>query len=56
MRSWLRPRSAPTGLTFGQSHLYDWWREFVLIAVLPALAVIHLVFINSQRRGSLIAA
>jgi hypothetical protein len=43
-------------LTFGQSHLSDWWREFVLIAVLPALAVIHLVFINSQRRGSLIAA
>jgi hypothetical protein len=31
-------------------------REFVLIAVLPSLAVIHLVFINSQRRGSLIAA
>jgi hypothetical protein len=43
-------------LTFGQSHLSDWWREFVLIAVLPALAVIHLVFINFQRRGSLIAA
>ena len=27
-------------LTFGQSHLSDWWREFVIIAVLPTLAVI----------------
>jgi hypothetical protein len=43
-------------LTFGQSHLSDWWREFVIIAVLPALAVLHLVSINSQRRGSLLAA
>jgi len=43
-------------LTFGQSHLSDWWREFVIIAVLPAIAVIHLVSINSQRRGSLLAA
>jgi hypothetical protein len=43
-------------LTFGQSHLSDWWREFVIIAVLPALAVIHLVFIYSNRRGPLIAA
>jgi hypothetical protein len=40
-------------LTFGQSHLSDWWREFVLIAVLPALAVIHLIYINSHRHGSL---
>jgi hypothetical protein len=39
-------------LTFGQSHLSDWWREFVIIAVLPTLAVIHLVFINSHRRVS----
>ncbi len=37
-------------LTFGQSHLSDWWREFVLIAALPFLAVLHLVFINSHRR------
>jgi hypothetical protein len=46
-------------LTFGQSHLSDWWREFVLIAVLPALAVIHLAFIHSNssnRRGALVAA
>jgi hypothetical protein len=43
-------------LTFGQSHWSDWWREIVIIAVLPALAVIHLVFINTHRRGSLIAA
>ena len=43
-------------LTFGQSHLSDWWRELVIIAILPALAVIHLVFINTRRRGSLIAA
>jgi hypothetical protein len=43
-------------LTFGQSHLSDWWRELVIIAVLPTLAVLHLVWINSQRRGSLVAA
>jgi hypothetical protein len=43
-------------LTFGQGHLSDWWREFVIIAVLPALAVIHLVFIHSSGRGPLIAA
>jgi hypothetical protein len=43
-------------LTFGQIHLSDWWREFVIIAVLPTLAVLHLVFINSHRRGSLVAA
>lgn len=43
-------------LTFGQSHLSDWWREFVLIAVLPILAVLHVIFINSQRRAPLLAA
>jgi hypothetical protein len=43
-------------LTFGQSHLSDWWREFVIIAVLPTIAVIHLVSINSRGRGSLVAA
>jgi len=43
-------------LTFGQSHLADWWREFVLIAVLPVFAVLHLVSINSQRRDSPVAA
>jgi hypothetical protein len=43
-------------LTFGQSHLSDWWREIVIIAVLPTLAVLHLVSINSEQRGSLVAA
>jgi hypothetical protein len=43
-------------LTFGHSHLSEWWQEFVLIAILPALAVLHVVFINSHRRGSLVAA
>lgn len=43
-------------LTFGQTHLSDWWREYVLIAVLPILAVLHVVFINSHRRGSLVTA
>ena len=43
-------------LTFGQSHLSDWWREFVLISVLPVLAVLHVVLLNSQRRASLVAA
>lgn len=28
-----------------------WWREFVLIALLPAWAVLHLLKINSQRRA-----
>ena len=42
-------------LTFGQSHLSDWWQEFVIIAVFPALAVLHLVSINLHRRGSLAA-
>ncbi len=41
-------------LTFGQSRLSDWWREFVLIAVLPVLAVLHLAYIN-RRRYSLLA-
>ena len=39
-------------LTFGQTHLSDWWREFVLIAVLPILAVAHVAFINSQSLSS----
>jgi hypothetical protein len=39
-------------LTFGQTHLSDWWREFVLIAVLPILAVLHVAFINSQSLSS----
>jgi|GEM_PF-1937767 hypothetical protein len=42
-------------LTFGQSHLSDWWHEFVFIAVLPTLAVFHLVSIDSHRRGSPVA-
>ena len=45
-----------TQLTFGHSHLSEWWREYVLIAVFPILAVLHVVFINSHRRGSLVAA
>ena len=28
----------------------EWWREFVLIALLPSWAVVHLLQINSQRR------
>ena len=43
-------------LTFGQSHVSDWWREIVIIAVLPTLAVLHLVFINSHRQNSLVVA
>ena len=43
-------------LSFGQTHLPDWWREFVLIAVLPAFAVLHLVLINSHGRGAPVAA
>ena len=27
-----------------------WWREFVLIALLPSWAVVHLLQINSERR------
>jgi hypothetical protein len=37
-------------LTFGQSRLSDWWHEFVFIAVLPTLAMLHLVSINSLSR------
>jgi hypothetical protein len=42
-------------LTFGQSHLSDWWHQFVFIAVLPTLAVLHLASINSNKRGPPIA-
>jgi hypothetical protein len=42
-------------LTFGQNHLSDWWRELVIIAVLPALAILHLVSINFHRSGVQIA-
>jgi len=43
-------------LTFGQTHLADWWQEFVFIAVLPSVAAFHLVAINSKRRGEPLAA
>ena len=33
-----------------------WWREFVLIALLPMVAVVHLLQINSHRRGGLAIA
>lgn len=56
LAAWTLAAYAAQILTFGQSHLSDWWREFVIIAVLPTLAVLHLVSINSQRRGSLVAA
>jgi hypothetical protein len=36
-------------VNFGQSRLADWWQEFVIIAVLPALAVLHLASINFNR-------
>jgi hypothetical protein len=36
-------------VNFGQSRLADWWHEFVIIAVLPALAVLHLASINFNR-------
>jgi hypothetical protein len=55
LAAWTIAAYAAQVLTFGQSHLSDWWREIVIIAVLPALAVIHLVFINTHRRASLIA-
>jgi hypothetical protein len=29
-----------------------WWREFVLIALLPSWAVVHLLQINSERRAT----
>lgn len=28
----------------------EWWREFVLIALLPSWAVVHLLHINAERR------
>lgn len=43
-------------LNFGHGRLSEWWQEFVLIAVLPTLAALHVVFINSHRRRLLIAA
>ena len=33
----------------------QWWREFVLIALLPALALVHLIGINSQRQAATMA-
>ena len=33
----------------------QWWREFVLIALLPAVALTHLIGINSQRRAATMA-
>jgi len=30
----------------------EWWREFVLIALLPSWAVVHLLQINSERRAT----
>ena len=39
-----------------QVHLAQWWREFVLIAILPTLAVLHLVSINSSLRASPVSA
>lgn len=56
LAAWTLAAYAAQILTFGQSHLADWWREFVLIAVLPLLAVLHVVFINSHRRVPLVAA
>ena len=55
LAAWTLAAYASQILTFGQSHLSDWWREFVIIAVLPTLAVLHLVSINFYRRGSLVA-
>ena len=34
----------------------QWWREFVLIALLPAVALVHLIGINSQRQATTVAA
>lgn len=56
LTAWTLATYSTQVLTFGHSHLSEWWQEFVLIAVLPALAVLHVIFINSQRRGSLVAA
>ena len=33
-----------------------WWRDFVLIAVLPAVAVSHLLWINADRRARALVA
>lgn len=30
----------------------EWWREFMLIALLPSWAVVHLLQINSERRAT----
>lgn len=56
LTAWTLAAYSTQVLTFGHSHLSEWWQEFVLIAVLPALAVLHLIFINSHRRGSLVTA
>jgi hypothetical protein len=37
-------------VNFGQSRLTDWWQEFVIIAVLPALAVLHLASITFNKQ------
>jgi hypothetical protein len=55
LAAWTLAAYATQILTFGQSHLSDWWRELVLIAVLPLLAVLHIVFINSHGRRPLVA-
>jgi hypothetical protein len=52
LAAWTLAAYATQILTFGQTHLSDWWREFVLIAVLPILAVLHVAFINSQSLSS----
>jgi hypothetical protein len=56
LAAWTLAAYSAQVLTFGQSHLSDWWREFVFIAVLPTLAVSHLVLINLHRREPLMAA
>jgi hypothetical protein len=40
----------------GIAHPFDRWREFVLIALLPLLAVVHLIRITSTERASAIAS
>lgn len=37
-------------LLHGGTPLSEWWRDFVLIALLPSWAVVHLLQINSERR------
>lgn len=34
----------------------EWWRDFVLIALLPSWAVVHLLQINSERRTTAVGA